>query len=166
MVLGNLIECSTGPCLELCTKWRLQSENEYKMCQLRDLHPYAFCNLVLYMWIFCVLLDTTVPPLESREPRNIVLSKFCSEIDRKFNIRPIACVYGTLDHIDCLKYHSCCLVSPVFVDCNILIGQKCPLMHQSELLMVIIQLYFQQNYGCSAKISALICSVLSKFSTF
>ena len=60
------------------------------------------------------------PPLESREPRNIVLSKFCSEIDRKFDVRLIACVYGTLDHIDCLKYHSCCLVSPVFVDCNIL----------------------------------------------
>ena len=106
------------------------------------------------------------PPLESREPRNIVLSKFCSEIDRKFDVRLIACVYGTLDHIDCLKYHSCCLVSPVFVDCNILIGQKCPLMHQSELLMVITELYFQRNYDCSAKISALICYVLSKFSTF
>ena len=96
------------------------------------------------------------PPLEGREPRNIVLSKFCSEIDRKFDVRLIACVYGTLDHIDCFKYHSCCLVSPVFVVCNILIGQKCPLMHQSELLMVIIELYFQQNYDCSAKISALI----------
>ena len=101
--------------------------------------------------------------LESREPRNIVLSKFCSEIDRKFDVRLIPCVYGTLDHIDCLKHHSCCLVSPVFVDCNILIGQKCPLMHQSELLMVVIELYFQQNYDSSAKISALICYVLSKF---
>ena len=106
------------------------------------------------------------PPLESREPRNIVLRKFCSEIDRKFDVRLIACISGTLDHIDCLKYPSCCLVSPAFVDCSILIGHKCPLMHQSELLMVIIELYFQQNYDCSAKISALICYVLSKFSTF
>ena len=106
------------------------------------------------------------PPLESREPRNIVLSKFCSEIDRKFDVSLIACISVTLDHIDCLKYPSCCLVSPVFVDCSILIGEKCPLMHQSELLMVIIELYFQQNYDCSAKISALICYVLSKFSTF
>ena len=91
------------------------------------------------------------PPLESREPRNIVLSKFCSEIDRKFDIGLIACISVTLDHIGCLKYPSCCLVSPVFVDCSILIGEKCPLMHQSELLMVIIELYFQQNYDCSAK---------------
>ena len=84
------------------------------------------------------------PPLESRELRNIVLSKFCSEVDRKFDVRLIACVSGALDHIDCLKYHSCCLVSPVFVDCNILIHQKCPLMHQSELFMVIIELYFSK----------------------
>ena len=39
------------------------------------------------------------PPLESREPRNIVLSKFCSEIDRKFDVLLIACVSRTLDHI-------------------------------------------------------------------
>ena len=58
------------------------------------------------------------------------------------------------------------MVSPVLVNCNILIGQKCPLMYRSELLMVIIELYdFQQNCDCSAKISAL-CYVLSKFSTF
>ena len=98
------------------------------------------------------------PPLESREPRNIVLSKFCSEIDRKFDVRLIACISGTLDHTDCLKYASCCLVSPVFVDCSILIGQKCPLMHQSELLMVIIELYFQQIYDCSVKIINMLCS--------
>ena len=41
----------------------------------------------------------TGPPLESREPRNIVLGKFCSEIDRKFDVHLIACVSGTLDHI-------------------------------------------------------------------
>ena len=39
------------------------------------------------------------PPLESREPRNIVLSKFCSRIDRKFDVCLIACVSGSLDHI-------------------------------------------------------------------
>ena len=38
-------------------------------------------------------------PLESRGPRNIVLSKFCSEIDRKFDVRLIACVSRTLDQI-------------------------------------------------------------------
>ena len=35
------------------------------------------------------------PPLESREPRNIVLSKFCSEIDRKLDVHLIACVSGS-----------------------------------------------------------------------
>ena len=49
------------------------------------------------------------PLLGSRELRNIVLSKFCSKIDRKFDVCLIASVPGTLDHIDCLKYHSCCL---------------------------------------------------------
>ena len=49
------------------------------------------------------------PPLESREPRNIVLSKFCSEIDRKYDVCLITCVSGTLDHIHCLKYQFCCL---------------------------------------------------------
>ena len=82
------------------------------------------------------------PPLESREPRNIVLSKFCSKIDRKIDVHLIACISGTLNHVDCLRYHSCFLISPVFVDCNILIGRKCPPMYRSELLMVIIELYF------------------------
>ena len=39
------------------------------------------------------------PPLESREARNIFLCMFCSKIDKKFDVRLIACVSGTLDHI-------------------------------------------------------------------
>ena len=42
---------------------------------------------------------TPNPSLESREPRNIVLSKFRSRIDRKFDVCLIACVAGSLDHI-------------------------------------------------------------------
>jgi hypothetical protein len=39
------------------------------------------------------------PPLESREPRNLVLSKFCSESESKYILHIIASTPGTLDHL-------------------------------------------------------------------
>ena len=80
-----------------------------KTDQEKDLGVLASGNLLWNDQIeSCISLKlikccVVFPPLESREPRNIVLSKFCSEIDRKYDVCLIACVSGTLDHIHTLS---------------------------------------------------------------
>jgi hypothetical protein len=78
----------------------------------------CICVCICACVCVCVLVWVCVwmcPPLESREPRNLVLSKFCSKTGSKYILTIIASAHGTIDHLKCLKSQGSLLFPGSFI---------------------------------------------------